>query len=100
MAKKPRYDQPGIPEIGDEYNKRVHSAAKTYVRLRDARMEATRHEDGAKQKLIEIMHEEAIDTYSHKDVDVTLQKGDDNVKVKIGDEKKPAKKDEPEEGEE
>lgn len=89
---KPRADQPGIPEIGDEYNKRVHSAAKTYVRLRDARMEATTFEDGAKQKLIDIMHEEGIETYSHKDVDITLEKGDEKVKVKV--EKKDSKKEE------
>lgn len=79
---KPRADQPGLPEIGDEYNKRIHSAAKAYVRLRDARMEATELEDAAKTKLIDIMHEEAVDTYCHKDVDVCLSKIE-SVKVKV-----------------
>lgn len=82
MAKKPRADQPGIDGIGDEYNKRVHSAAKHYAKMRDVRMAASEHESASKVKLIEIMKEEGIETYSHKDVDITLEHKD-GVKVKI-----------------
>lgn len=83
-VKEPRADQPGITGIGDEYNARVHGACKHYAKMRDARMEATEHEVAAKVKLIEIMTDEGLETYSHKEVDVTLVHGDDNVKVKIG----------------
>lgn len=83
MAKKPRDDQPGIDGIADEKNNRVHSAAKHYAKMRDARMAAGDVEKAAKDKLLDIMKEEGIETYSYGDVDVctTVTEG---VKVTIG----------------
>lgn len=89
MAKAPREDQPRLDSIGDEKNPRVHSAAKHYAKMRDARMAAGDVEKSAKTKLLDIMKEEAIETYSYGDVDVctTTTEG---VKVTIGT--KPVKK--------
>lgn len=88
MAKKPRDDQPSIEGVGDEKNPRVHSAAKHYAKMRDLRLAASDVEKTAKDKLLDIMKEEAIETYSYGDVDVctTTKEG---VKVTIGN--KPVK---------
>lgn len=86
MAKKPRNDQPGLDGIADEKNDRVHRAAKQYAKFRDARQAAGVVEKSAKNKLIDTMKEEAIETYSHGDVEVALEKHE-GVKVVIGGEK-------------
>lgn len=86
MAKKLRADQPGIPEVADEMNKRVHSAAKHYAKMRDARQAAGVVEKTANNRLIDTMKEEAIETYSVGDVDVCLENLE-SVKVVIGGKK-------------
>lgn len=73
MAKhKPREDQANIPGAGDEKNERVHRAAKQYAKLRDARIAANETEKDAHDKLMEVMGEEGLDSYSYGDVDVTV----------------------------
>ena len=81
---KAREDQPGFDGIADEFNPAVHKAARHYVKLRDARQKATEHEVAAKQALIDVMHEQKLRSYTHKEIDVTMILGDDSVKVKVG----------------
>lgn len=97
MAKKPRADQPGLEGVADEKNPRVHSAAKQYAKFRDARQAAGVVEKTAKNRLIDTMKEEAIDTYSYGGVEVCLETKE-GVKVVIDG--KPAPKDKEGEGEE
>jgi len=97
MPKKPRDDQPCFDGIADEKNARVHNAAKQYAKFRDARQAAGVVEKTAKKKLIEIMKEEAIETYSFGEVDVTAEHTD-GVKVVIGG-KAPSKEEAEEEAE-
>ncbi len=93
--KKPREDQPGLDGIADEKNDRVHKAAKQYAKFRDARQAASVVEKTAKNKIIEIMEEEGIETYSYGDVEVCVEHKE-GVKVVIGG--KPPPKEEGEEG--
>lgn len=72
MAKhKPREDQANLPGT-DVKNDRVHRAAKQYARLRDDRIAANEAEHDAHEKLMEVMQEEGLDSYSYGDVDVTV----------------------------
>lgn len=97
MAKhKPREDQQSISGIGDEKNPRIHNAAKIYAKRRDERIAASALEKEQKTKLMEVMKEEAVDTYSYGDVDVSINHKDD-VSVVIGDKKKKAAEEEKDE---
>lgn len=88
MAKhKPREDQQNIAGIGDEKNPRIHNAAKIYAKRRDERIAANALEKEQKTKLMEVMTEEGVDTYSYGDVDVSINHKDD-VSVVIGGNKK------------
>ena len=72
MAKhKPREDQQNLPGT-DVKNDRVHRAAKQYAKLRDERIAANQSEHDAHEKLMEVMQEEGLDSYSYGDVDVTV----------------------------
>ena len=92
MAKhKPREDQANLPGT-DVKNDRVHRAAKQYAKFRDARIAANETEKDAHEKLLEVMQEEGLDSYSYADVDVTLNTNK-KCKVTIGGQDSPNGKD-------
>ncbi len=70
-AHTPREDQQNLPQT-EEKNERIHRAAKSYAKFRDARMAANETEKEAHEKLLEVMKEEGMDHYSYADVDVML----------------------------
>lgn len=92
MAKhKPREDQQNLPGT-DVKNDRVHRAAKQYAKLRDERIAANEAEHDAHEKLMEVMTEEGLDSYSYGDVDVTVT-SKRKAKVVVGGQDSPSGKD-------
>lgn len=84
-----RSDQPGLDGIADEKNPKVESAAKSYVRFRDARQEATEDETAAHNALIAAMDEAGITTYEHGGIVIVINEGDRKAKVKVADKSQP-----------
>lgn len=75
-------EQKELPGIETVTNKKIRRLARQYKAAQRERMSALDLEVELKEKLIDAMKEESLETYKDKDIIVTLSHGKDNIKVK------------------
>lgn len=78
--------QTKIPGTERQKIKAIDKAAEAYVEVRDERMGLTKKEKEAKEKLLSLMKEHKLDSYTDEDASppliVTVEAKDETVKVK------------------
>lgn len=73
--------QPELDGVGKVEVKQIEEVAEEYVRVRDARMDLTKKEVSARNRLLDLMHEHKLQTYEYDEhvVEITQK---EKIKVK------------------
>jgi hypothetical protein len=72
-----------LPGIDDGPIREIEQAAADYADVRDRRMELTSDETQRKQALLALMHKHRKTHYKRNGLEITLEAGQENVKVKM-----------------
>lgn len=65
----------------------LHEEARQYAEIRDERMELNEREAKLKERVLNLMHEHNLKVYRYEEVEILLEPGEENVKVRIKKEK-------------
>jgi hypothetical protein len=72
-----------LPGMEDHAIKPLEDVATEYAEIRDARMELTDREHGAKVLALKLMKKYDKTIYRHNGVEITVVPGEDDVKVRV-----------------
>jgi len=75
--------QKDLPGMSDRKIPELHAAAEAYVQVRDERMELTKREVEAKERVLKLMHENRKKEYRYEDVTIIIVPEAETVKVKL-----------------
>jgi len=81
MSRKPK--NLDLPGMADRRIPELHEAALIYCGIRDERMSLTEKEVAAKKEVQEVMHRFNMKSYVFEGVEISLEPGEESVKVKV-----------------
>lgn len=79
--------QPDLPGMESRMYADLHEEARQYAEIRDERMELNEREAKLKERVLNLMHEHGLKVYRYEEVEILIEPGEENVKVRIKREK-------------
>ncbi|HXP82594.1 MAG TPA: hypothetical protein VN976_22030 [Verrucomicrobiae bacterium] len=81
--KPSRPKQPDLPGMESRMYSDLHEEARKYAEIRDERMDLNEQESKLKERVKRMMHEHGLNVYRYEEVEITLEPGEEDVKVRI-----------------
>ena len=72
-----------LPGLEDHGIKSLDDIAAAYADIRDQRMDLTRQEVDLKARAMKLMKKYERTTYTHNRIEITIEPGEESIKVKV-----------------
>jgi hypothetical protein len=88
--KSSRPKQADLPGMESRMFPDLHEEARAYAEIRDERMELNKRESELKERVKKLMHSHDLKVYRYEEVEILLEAGEEDVKVRVKEKTKAA----------